>query len=419
MMALRTVYLSSIKTIAIQAGFSRKNKKMTLKNRFWPAFLNLLSLSALLALCASAAQAQPIMLGQFDVQQADLHYRNPQAGVALDAAQTRDLVRRLDTTQLLNQTEILDALHLTGQANQGAGFGLPNPYFPRYRGNDLPLPALRQGLVDGALRSNPEAYAQTQEGYHIAADGTREYYSQKPVAAWYADLTHGGAAAQEVCAVRFEADGKQYRLRTFASVQAAQQAGWVVTHQYHCGACSSLKDLAVYIGLPDLTAPARLCAKRGYGRNANLPEVKACLERSVGFTPACAEAWAYNAMHTAQNCMGTCLQAYGGDSRPQPDWLARAQGAWQVLVKEKFSACPPAVPSPNAALRQRLQNAGCPAANEQTGQLNACLWCDERISGPGFKYQAGRTRRNSGLESEIPRDNDHLFYAANHAAYFH
>ena len=76
------------------------------------------------------------------------------------------------------------------------------------------------------------------------------------------------------------------------------------------------------------------------------------------------------------------------------------------------------MPSSNPAQRSRLQQAGCPLANENTGKLNACLWCDERISGPGFKYQAARTRRNSGLKSEIPRDNDQLFYLADHSRYF-
>jgi hypothetical protein len=35
--------------------------------------------------------------------------------------------------------------------------------------------------------------------------------------------------------------------------------------------------------------------------------------------------------------------------------------------------------------------------------LNACLACDEVKSGPVFKRTAGRTRRNSGIESAIGR----------------
>ena len=33
------------------------------------------------------------------------------------------------------------------------------------------------------------------------------------------------------------------------------------------------------------------------------------------------------------------------------------------------------------------------------GHLNKCLQCDEDISGPIFKYESGRTRRNSGIIS--------------------
>ena len=363
--------------------------------------------------------ALPLILGQQNIAQAPIYYKNPPAGVSLDAAQTRALVRQLRQTQLINQAEVLQRLQLAGDEGKGTGFLLPNPYYPRYRGQDIPLPKLRQAMVAGQLRSNPEAYANTQEGYQVLADGQRAYYSQAPVARWYSAISHGGAAAQEVCAVRFE-DGQQrnYRLQTFASAQAAQAAGWRITHQYHCGACSSLQDLGAYIGLPDLTAPVRLCAKRAYGRDTNLPELKACIERSTGLSPICAESWAYNALHTAQQCMGACLQAYGGDSRDGLDIWARARGAYRLLTQERFDACPPPVPSADPDIRARLQAAGCPLSNENTGKLNPCLWCDERISGPGFKYQAARTRRNSGLESEIPRDNDRLYYPANHSLYF-
>ena len=35
--------------------------------------------------------------------------------------------------------------------------------------------------------------------------------------------------------------------------------------------------------------------------------------------------------------------------------------------------------------------------------MNACLQCDEDESGPNFAKFAGRTRRNTGLESAITR----------------
>ena len=43
------------------------------------------------------------------------------------------------------------------------------------------------------------------------------------------------------------------------------------------------------------------------------------------------------------------------------------------------------------------------------GKLNACLQCDEDKSGPVFKFFAGRTRRNSGIKSEIDRPEDQVY----------
>ena len=42
------------------------------------------------------------------------------------------------------------------------------------------------------------------------------------------------------------------------------------------------------------------------------------------------------------------------------------------------------------------------------GRLNACLQCDEDRSGPVFKATAGRTRRNSGIRSSIPRRDEEV-----------
>jgi hypothetical protein len=395
---------------------------MSVKNSCFkaPQTWALYALSCGFAFNAAAQTPVPTLrLGQTDIAAAAINYQNLLTGQALTHGQTRALVQQLYQTQVLNQAQINQELQLLGTDAKGRGFTLANPYAPQYQGQDLALPQERQALIGGKLHSNPESYAQTQEGYRTNTDGLRVYYGQKPVAAWYAQIRNGGAAAQEVCAVRFEpGQQRNYRLQTFASAQAAQAAGWTITHQYHCGACSSLKDLAVYIALPDLTAPVRLCAKRSHGRSANLGQLKTCIEASTGLSPICAESWAYNALHTAQNCMGECLQTYGGGSGEKAQWWARARGAYQLLVEENFQSCPPLVPSDNPSIRQTMAQAGCPLENEKTGKLNACLWCDERISGPGFKYQAARTRRNSGLHSEIPRDNDPLFYTADHSRYF-
>jgi hypothetical protein len=157
--------------------------------------------------------------------------------------------------------------------------------------------------------------------------------------------------AGTVCAVRFEDDGVRYRLATFASEQQARAEGWSVTHTGACGTCSTLQDLAVYLERPDLTTPVRRCGIRRI-ESWSL----SCIE-GLGFTDACAKTWQYNVDNTRRDCFRDCVEA----------WIE-----------------------------------GEPSADAQ-GHLNPCLQCDENRSGPVFKAVAGRTRRNSGIRSSIPR----------------
>jgi hypothetical protein len=171
-----------------------------------------------------------------------------------------------------------------------------------------------------------------------------------PYLAWR-DRAPPAPAPEAVCGIRFQADGAHYRLRDFASREAARAAGFAVTHAGTCGTCSTLQDLAVYVERPDLTTPVRRC-----GMAMSNAEVVACLT-ALGFTPSCAETWAYNVRNTRRACFFTCMLSWArGEPSTGPD-----------------------------------------------GRLNDCLQCDEDRSGPVFKATAGRTRRNSGLRSSIPR----------------
>jgi hypothetical protein len=179
----------------------------------------------------------------------------------------------------------------------------------------------------------------------------------------------------QVCGVRFvDNDRKEYELSDFESAASASEAGFVVTHQGRCGSCSTLKDLSIYLAVPDLTTPARQCA-----RKAGLKRKKQCYEERIGFTPYCAESWAYNARNTRQECRGACISDYG----------------FLNLVFGRY-----------------------PGANvDESGQLRPCLQCDEDHSGDGFKFSAGRTRRNSGIKSAIKRQGSEI-YPVDHSAYF-
>jgi len=84
--------------------------------------------------------------------------------------------------------------------------------------------------------------------------------------------------------------------------------------------------------------------------NHNNNKSKECLIEKVEFTPFCAEAWAYCIANSKLFCTQTC-------------------------INESF---------------------------------DKCILCDELRSGPGFKYGAGRTRRNSGIISSIERHPNEL-----------
>jgi hypothetical protein len=160
--------------------------------------------------------------------------------------------------------------------------------------------------------------------------------------------------AEMVCGVLPTSDGdagpRSYVLITYPSEAATRSAGASPTHFGHCGVCSTLENLAVYMRVNDLTAPVRACGLSSTTADEDI----ACL-RGIGFDLACAQIYAYNTAHTRSVCLSPCLAALG-----QP-------------------------------------------YNLPDGGLNDCLRCDEEQSGPVFKGVAGRTRRNSGLANALCR----------------
>ena len=290
---------------------------------------------------------------------------------ALSVPDNGALIQRLSRTNLLSAEEIVDRLALQGDGEQArdtgtalsrrnVGFLTPNPYEPQYRESYASLATLRYPLPRNALNHELDD-----------SRSTFLFYGQEPVLRWYSSMDSN----VEVCAVQFvDAARVDYRLRTFRDRETAIRAGHVVTHSHHCGTCSSLRDLAVYLAKPDLTSPVRTCARRW-----TTTGVKACLMEEVGFEERCAETWAYNVMHTRRRCSGTCIRHYG---------------LWDVLTNNMGDV-----------------------HNDERGNLNPCLACDEFASGPAFQYAAGRTRRTSGLRSAILRPTDEI-YDVDHQLYF-
>ena len=172
---------------------------------------------------------------------------------------------------------------------------------------------------------------------------------------------NGGTPLNEtdasVCAVVYESAARDlYRLETFDSIDSAQGAGAFITHAHPCGVCSTLHDLASYMEI-DMTGPVRKCGMLHPGHAADV----ACLISAVNFTEPCAEMWAFNTANTRQHCELICL----------------------LWINQPY--------------------------NLPDGSLNPCLQCDEDMSGPIFKAYAGRTRRGSGLLSEIQRPASQIF----------
>jgi len=170
---------------------------------------------------------------------------------------------------------------------------------------------------------------------------------------------------QGVCAMKWSEDvdphtgHKNYWLTNFTTAEESEEAGFTVTHAGHCGACSTLQDLGVYIR-QNLTSDTRMCGFLGSVSEALMLD---CL-RALGFSPPCVQIWRHNIVHTKKECLQVCLISY--------------------ITGEPF--------------------------NKPDGSLNDCLQCDEDKSGPNFKYFAGRTRRNSGIPSAIHRPDSQIHH---------
>mmetsp|Transcript_1287 Transcript_1287/g.2236 ORF Transcript_1287/g.2236 Transcript_1287/m.2236 type:complete len:437 (-) Transcript_1287:211-1521(-) len=154
----------------------------------------------------------------------------------------------------------------------------------------------------------------------------------------------------------------QYSMNTYDSEQEMLAADAEMTHWGACGACSTTKDLAVYLEYPDLTGKGQECSVRAIA--SGFDEGVKCFQE-VGYTEPCAVMWMYNVFNTRDSCFNTCF-----------DFTFLGDG---------------------------LNNSPAPSC-----KLADCLNCDEVMSGPGFQTVAARSRRRSGLLSKIVRDCDNL-----------
>lgn len=153
-----------------------------------------------------------------------------------------------------------------------------------------------------------------------------------------------------VCGIKINKDDSSYNLKSFENKDTLPE-NWHITHFGQCGSCSTVQDLKTYINVHDMMSATRSCGKYLLKRR----RIK-CLKK-MGLTSQCAGAWDNNIISTRKHCLWPCLQS----------WITNKP-------------------------------------NNIKGALNECLQCDENVSGPQFVKEAGRTRRNSGIISNIGRN---------------
>jgi hypothetical protein len=281
---------------------------------------------------------------------------------AQDIQISTELINKLKETRAVNMKEVildLNLLRLSKRRNPKR-YKMANPFYPMTRvdADKVELPASING----------------QSTYRDHKDGTVSFYHQQSVFKWF-NLMPIEKRKAEVCGVKFlDDEDLKYHLKTFSSSEDALDAGYTITHQNHCGACSSLHDLAIYLEKRNMVNDGRKCAKK-----LTFIGSKKCHIKRIGLSEYCSEAWAYNAIATRNRCFGTCVKEYG---------------LWN-LIRGKF---PDTYINPD-------------------GTLKPCILCDELKSGGGYAYAAGRTRRSSGIVSAIDRGDEEV-YPINFKTYY-
>ena len=274
--------------------------------------------------------------------------------MAQDVPITKELIAQLKSAELVNNHEVIANLKIPrrGIASPNS-FTVSNPYEP--------------AVVKKLEESDHPVEVNGIKNYKKMISGKVKFFQQDIVHQWH-NVQSPEIRKNEVCGFKFvDLEKKKYVLKSFTHKDLALHEGYTVTHQYHCGACSSLKDLAIYLENRTLTVPARLCSKKLMIQNS-----KECYMKKIGFTATCAEAWAYNSQNSRKACQKICIKDYG--------------------------------------LMNILLNKFPDELNNPDGSLKPCIQCDELRSVPGYKYTAGRSRRGSGIEADIVRDPTDMYY---------
>ena len=167
-----------------------------------------------------------------------------------------------------------------------------------------------------------------------------------------------------------------------------------LTHNYTCGVCSSLADLRIFLTVTDLTVPVRSCILKNLWKfwltsDSFREEVSSCFQETIGFSPECSKIWQYNSEHTKNHCRNICMR--------------RLQTPPNEPFQRRF--LDPNHCHPDLCQKRINGENACSDFQYEDGpyRLNSCIQCDECNSGPVFQKFSGRTRRNTGIKSDILR----------------
>jgi len=164
-----------------------------------------------------------------------------------------------------------------------------------------------------------------------------------------------------VCA--FNPNDPFEEFRTFPNRELAHIANYTVAHCGECAYCSNPHDIRQYVETrKTIASKSKSCGIKVYFGDKN--DLIKCLQDKIGFDRPCTVCWADNMINTADKCLSTCLRTL-------------------------FSGF---------MTENNIDGAG------DEGWLNACLYCDEKRSGPNFVTCSGVARRRLGIVSEIERN---------------
>jgi len=191
----------------------------------------------------------------------------------------------------------------------------------------------------------------------------------------------------EVCAFQYSEDCSSYGLVTYSCRREAEACGALVTHEGPCGVCSSAQDLGVNLN-PGVDVAAFLCGTVPLG-----------ILQTQGLDPT-NQAYFTTYLALATTCFKGELDLSTVPNAVTVSFTEECAKVWAGNTVSTFLACTAPLPPGNA------ENVCSPVSPPIPPQLpdcslDACIECDETISGPTFQEFSGRTRRRSGI---VPRD---------------